>query len=195
LAEELARRVMEWYSVNKRQFPWRVGMRDEWVVALTAILLRKTRAESVAKHYSRIVASIGSPQRALELGVEGIEELLRPLGLHRTRARQIYALAENWGKGGKSGLGPYALSLIDCLLRGRLVPVVDVNTRRVVSRFFGIEEARVGEVLAEAVRAAGTCELNLALMDLAATVCKPRRPACNKCPLAGLCAYARSAKH
>ncbi|UNQ73722.1 hypothetical protein [Infirmifilum sp. NZ] len=195
MTEELARRVMKWYSVNKRQFPWRVGMRDEWVVALTAILLRKTRAESVAKHYSRIVAAISSPQRALELGVEGIEELLRPLGLHHTRARQIYALAENWDKGEKPGLGPYALSLIDCLLKGMLVPVVDVNTRRVVSRFFGVEEARVGELLADAVRAAGTCELNLALMDLAATVCKPRRPACDRCPLADLCKYARSAKH
>ena len=79
---EFARRVMEWYERNKRVLPWRLGMGDEWVTALTAILLRKTRAEAVAKHYQRIVGALSTPQRALELGVEGIEELLRPLGLH-----------------------------------------------------------------------------------------------------------------
>lgn len=187
---ELTRRLMEWYSANRREFPWRVGMSSEWQVALTAILLRKTRAETVAKHYREIVTALRSPEHALRLGVEGIERLLRPLGLHRTRARQIHALAGRWGSGSSElpGLGPYARALIECLVHRRLVPVLDVNTVRVVKRVLGVESAE--EAVGRIVEHAGTCEANLALMDFAALVCTARRPRCGKCPLRDLCAYA-----
>jgi A/G-specific adenine glycosylase len=189
---ELARRLMEWYSANRREFPWRVGMSSEWQAALTAILLRKTRAETVAKHYREILSALETPERALSLGVEGIERLLRPLGLHRTRARQIHALARAWGSGSPElpGLGPYARALIECLARRRLVPVLDVNTVRVVKRVLGAEN--VEEVVRRVVERAGTCEANLALMDFAALVCRARRPRCGACPLRDLCVQAAS---
>ena len=189
---ELARRLMEWYSANKREFPWRVGMGSEWQAALTAILLRKTRAETVAKHYREIVTALESPEHALRLGVEGIERLLKPLGLHRTRARQIHALAERWGCGSSElpGLGPYARALIECLAHRRLVPVLDVNTVRVVKRVLGAEDAE--EAIRRVVERAGTCEANLALMDFAALVCRARRPRCGECPLRDLCRHAGS---
>lgn len=190
--EVFASKLVEWYKVNKREFPWRVGMGDEWRVALTGILLRKTRAETVAKHYERVMSSLSTPERAVELGVKGIEELLRPLGLHRTRARQIYELAKAWRSGGHlPGVGPYALSLIDCLARGKLVPVVDVNTARVVKRVFGVGSLEeVKELLQKAVLSAGTCELNLALMDFAAGICTAWKPRCESCFLRDTCAYA-----
>lgn len=191
-----ASRLLEWFKGSKREFPWRVGMSDEWRAALTGILLRKTRAETVAKHYEKIVSSLSTPEKAVELGVENIEKLLEPLGLHRTRARQIYELAKLWRSGGRTpGLGPYALSLIDCLVKGKLVPVVDVNTARVVKRVFGAEDMEeVQELLREAVLSAGTCKLNLAVMDFAAIVCTARRPRCAHCPLGDLCLHAAAAE-
>lgn len=190
-----AEKLMEWYRENKRSFPWRVGMESEWTAALTAVLLRKTRAETVAKHYNKIIQALNTPEHALILRVDEIESLLQPLGLHRTRARQIRRLAEAWGRGGElPGLGPYALSLIDCLHRRKLVPVVDVNTARVICRFFGVERSKVEEALRTVVELAGTCEMNLAVMDYAAMVCTARKPKCSSCVLAAECAYARSAK-
>ncbi len=191
-----AGRLLEWFKENKREFPWRVGMSDEWRAALTGILLRKTRAETVAKHYERIVGPLSTPEKAVELGMDSIEKLLEPLGLHRTRARQIYELAKSWRSGSRSpGLGPYALSLIECLARGKLVPVVDVNTVRVVKRVFGAEDVEeVRELLREAVLSAGTCELNLAVMDFAARVCTARRPRCESCPLEDLCLHCAAKK-
>ncbi|MEM1568399.1 MAG: hypothetical protein QXI84_07965 [Thermofilaceae archaeon] len=189
-----AEKVMEWYKSNRRSFPWRVGMSSEWITALTAILLRKTRAETVAKHYERIIKALETPERALQLKIEEIEELLKPLGLHKTRARQIRQLAEAWGKSEKlPGLGPYALSLIDCLHKRKLVVVVDVNTARVASRFFGVDRGKVEEELKKIVEAAGTCEINLAIMDFAAKICTPRKPKCGKCTLAENCAHRRRA--
>lgn len=193
IEREFAEKVMEWYEVNKRSFPWRVGMSDEWRTTITAILLRKTRAETVAKHYEEIMRQLETPGRVLQLRVEELEELLKPLGLHRTRARQIRRLAEVWGRTGDlPGLGPYAKSLIECLHGRKLLPVVDVNTTRVITRFFGTDERRVEQLLRRAVEAAGSCELNLAVMDLAARICLKRRPKCFECPLSQSCTYKRS---
>uniref|UniRef100_A0A7C4B9T8 HhH-GPD domain-containing protein n=1 Tax=Thermofilum pendens TaxID=2269 RepID=A0A7C4B9T8_THEPE len=187
---EIARRLVEWYSANRRDFPWRVGMGSEWQAALTAVLLRKTKAETVAKHYREIVSALATPEHALRLGVEGIERILRPLGLHRTRARQIHALALKWSSGSTElpGLGPYARALIDCLAHRRLVPVLDVNTVRVVQRVLGAGSAE--EAVRRIVELAGTCEANLALMDFAAILCRARKPRCGECPLRDLCSYA-----
>jgi A/G-specific adenine glycosylase len=190
---EFTRRLMEWYSANRRDFPWRVGMGSEWQVALTAILLRKTRAETVAKHYHRIISALPTPEHALQLGVEEIERLLKPLGLHRTRARQIHALAGSWGSKASDlpGLGPYAKALINCLAHRQPVPVLDVNTVRVIKRAFGSERAE--GIVEQIVMQAGTCEANLALMDFAALVCTARKPKCSKCPVRDLCIQATSA--
>jgi len=191
----VASKLMEWYARCKRQFPWRVGMRDDWRVLVTAFLLRKTRAETVAKHYDRVLAALSSPEKALELGVKGIEDFLKPLGLHRVRARQLYELAKALleGRGGRlPGVGPYTEALVRCLNRGELVPAVDVNVQRVVARLFGTSDRRrVWELASQLVKAAGTCELNLAVMDLAALVCRARKPRCGECPLAAYCEYAR----
>ena len=193
--EIVASKLMEWYARHKRQFPWRVGMRDDWRVLVTAYLLRKTRAETVAKHYDMVLAALSSPGKVLELGVEGVEKVLKPLGLHRVRARQLYELAKALaeGRGGKlPGVGPYTEALVRCLSRGELVPAVDVNVQRVVARLFGVGDRRQLEELAsQLVKAAGTCELNLAVMDLAALVCRARKPRCGECPLAAYCVYAR----
>lgn len=190
--EQFARLVMGWYSVNKRSFPWRVGMVDGWTTALTAILLRKTRAETVAKHYAKVIQALASPKHVLSLSLENIEELLKPLGLYRTRARQIHRLAQAWGEGGRlPGIGPYAISLMECLHRGKLVPIIDVNTKRVVERVFGAKGEEAEGILRKSVEAAGTCELNLAVMDLAAKVCTSRKPKCSICPLSSLCHHAR----
>jgi A/G-specific adenine glycosylase len=77
--EVVASKLMEWYARHKRQFPWRVGMRDDWRVLVTAFLLRKTRAETVAKHYDRVLAALSSPEKVLKLGVEGVEGRAHPL--------------------------------------------------------------------------------------------------------------------
>jgi A/G-specific adenine glycosylase len=67
-----------------------------------------------------------------------------------------------------------------------------VNVQRVVTRLFGVGDRRQLEELAsQLVKAAGTCELNLAVMDLAALVCRARKPRCGECPLAAYCVYAR----
>jgi len=132
----------------------------------------------------------------LELGVEGVESVLKPLGLHRVRAKQLYELARALaeGRGGKlPGVGPYTEALVRCLSRGEPVPAVDVNVQRVVTRLFGVADRRwVEELASQLVRAAGTCELNLAVMDLAALVCRVRKPKCGECPLAAYCEYAKT---
>ncbi|MET1129152.1 MAG: A/G-specific adenine glycosylase [Thermoproteota archaeon] len=211
LAASIVERLLEWWRRNKRSFPWR-ETGDPYRLLLAAILLRKTRAENVAPVYAALVERYPEPQRLAEASVEELEELLRPLGLHRTRARQLARLArelvERYGGrvpcapeelAGLPGVGPYAANVVGAAACGRRVAAVDVNVARVVSRLFGVKPRRaphLDEAVLEAaqrlVEAGPPRDVNLALMDLSAKLCRPRRPRCWECPLRELCSYAGS---
>src|SRR5690606_31173317 len=89
------------------------------------------------------------------------------------------------------GIGPYTASAIACFAFGREVPVVDVNIIRVLSRIFfkchtpeQLMPVRTVERVAGAIAPAGAYyPWHQALMDLGATICTARRPACGRCPV------------
>lgn len=202
MANNFSFKLLEWFKQHRRSFPWRIGI-DYWKAILTVFLLRKTRAELAAKHYSKIINSLKSPYSVLELGLSGVEELLKPLGLYKVRAGQLYDLAskliENYdGYIPESsseliklpGVGSYTVSIIKCFYRKELVPVIDVNAVRVIGRIYGAKDLKeIYKIVDKAITECRNVELNLAVMDLAAKICKARKPQCAKCPLTSTCKY------
>jgi A/G-specific adenine glycosylase len=87
------------------------------------------------------------------------------------------------------GVGPYTAAAVACFAFGEPVAAVDTNLRRVLSRWYG--EPLDGKDLIgradEALDAQRPAEWNQAVMDLGATVCAPRRPACDRCPVEQWC--------
>ena len=93
------------------------------------------------------------------------------------------------------GIGPYTAGAIASIAFGLPVPAVDGNVTRVISRLFRIRSdvtrptarRRIAELAADLVSVDRAGAFNQAMMELGATICTPVSPACERCPVEGLC--------
>lgn len=206
----IAERLEAWYPDHARDLPWRGGGLPDWVALVCEVLLQQTPAARVAAFLPVIDAELGTPERVSGQAVSELEDHLRPLGLHRKRARTLHALATAVvALGGVPrdradllrlpGVGPYVCNAFLSAARGYALPGLDVNFARV------IERATAGRLLAD-LRADPWLDaaahaltdvaddpraLNWAILDLGALVCHAREPACVACPLEARCRLAR----
>ena len=97
------------------------------------------------------------------------------------------------------GIGPYTASAVLAIVYGRAEPLLDVNMARLLGRFLGssrrTEAGSNRSLHALALRLVGgkrSLEVNWAVLDFGALVCKARRPLCPECPLRTRCEYAMS---
>jgi A/G-specific adenine glycosylase len=92
------------------------------------------------------------------------------------------------------GIGPYTASAVAAIAFGRVETVVDGNVERVMARFYDVHDPLPGSKGALTELAAGLTpkvrpgDYAQAVMDLGATICTPRSPACGICPWRGPCA-------
>jgi A/G-specific adenine glycosylase len=173
-------------------------------------MLQQTRVETVLPYYARFLRELPDVASLAEATEERVLALWSGLGYYR-RARMLHAAAKTVaGEHGGAlprepealrrleGVGAYTAGAIASNAFGRRAALVDGNVARVLARLFAIEDdvktsAGAGRVwaLAETLVAevdgpAG--DWNQALMELGATVCTPRDPRCDACPVAGGCA-------
>ena len=203
---DVAERLARWWPRFKRDLPWRAA-RDSYAVLVAEVLLRRTNASKVVGTYLALMERYPTPRELAKASERELAELLRPLGLHRTRARQLRAMARELLErhGGTvprdvselrrlTGVGDYAASAVACFAYGEPVPAVDGNVLRVLSRLMGRSDLSADEArsaMAELISCGRPDELTYAVLDLAAQVCSARRPKCAECPLADLCATAQ----
>jgi len=186
--------------------PWR-RTKDPYRILLAEYLLQRTRVASGTPYYERFLERFPD---VVSLAAASEEDVLRTwegLGFYR-RARNLHAAAkaivrDHAGRVPSDaatlatlpGIGPYTAGAIASIAFGEPVPAIDGNVTRVVSRLFRVEadvttpggRTRIEEHARRLVPAARPGPFNQALMELGATVCTPRRPACPTCPLEDLC--------
>ena len=210
---ELSANLLAWYDLNARELPWRIGpaekrngaTSDPYAVWLSEIMLQQTTTEAVKKYFSRFISRW--PTISDLAAADDSEVLAAWAGLgYYARARRLLkcarAVAGKYGgvfPNGKEellslpGIGPYTAAAIAAIAFDRPETVVDGNVERVMARMHA-----VGMPLAKAKR-----ELRLhaekltprkrpgdyaqAVMDLGATVCRPRSPNCGICPWRKAC--------
>jgi A/G-specific adenine glycosylase len=198
--------LLNWYKTNARSLPWR-GHSDAYAVWISEIMLQQTRVDTVIPYYLRWLERFPNLQLLAASSEQDVLNVWEGLGYY-SRARSILKAArvieEKYG--GKfpderkeleklPGLGRYTAAAIASIAFGRDEVVLDGNVKRVLSRCFNLSEpidTPSGEKLlwqkAESLLPSGKAgEYNQAVMDLGATVCTPRTPACSACPLAGIC--------
>ncbi|MBP7693364.1 MAG: A/G-specific adenine glycosylase [Anaerolineales bacterium] len=203
---DLATPLLAWYAAHGRTLPWR-GARDPYRVWIAEIMLQQTQVETVKPYYARwlkrfptVHALAAAPQQEVLALWEGLGYYSRARNLHR--AAQTVA-AEHAGRLPRTvaellalpGIGRYTAAAIASIAFGVDAAVLDGNVKRVLARVFDYAEdvksprgERDLQALAERLLPAGRAgDYNQALMDLGATVCTPRAPACERCPVLELC--------
>jgi A/G-specific adenine glycosylase len=211
---ELQSRLLDWYDAHARAMPWRVpprsraaGLRpDAYRVWLSEVMLQQTTVAAVEGYFHRFTARW--PDVAALAAADDAEVLAAWAGLgYYARARNLIACAravvrDHGGAFPASrdallklpGIGPYTAAAIAAIAFDEPAAVVDGNVERVMARLFAVETplpAAKRELTALAARltpALRPGDHAQAVMDLGATVCTPRSPACGLCPWRDGCA-------
>ena len=196
--------LLAWYEACRRDLPWR-RTRDPYAIWVSEIMLQQTRVETVIPYYERFLARFPTAMALAEAPPDDVLAHWSGLGYYR-RARLLLEGARTVAaKGGAlpsdreglltvPGIGRYTAGAIASIAFGEPVGLVDGNVARVLARVFSIDEdmrkrgMRTAEALADRIVARhDPGAWNQALMELGATVCTPRAPACEACPLATVC--------
>ena len=203
---EFAQRILTWYAQNGRSLPWR-GHADAYAVWVSEIMLQQTQVETVIPYFERWMSRFPDITTLAEAGEEDVLRVWEGLGYY-SRARNLHRAAKVvvLKHGGQlpadmaalrqlPGIGRYTAGAIASIAFGQPEPALDGNIRRVLARFFNLTlpaQSSEGEkilwaLLSEHLPADQAGDFNQALMDLGATLCTPRTPACERCPVESLC--------
>lgn len=202
--------LLEWYSRCARQLPWR-GMDDPYAIWVSETMLQQTRVETVIpffqhwmKKFPSITALASASQQEVLSAWEGLGYYSRARNLHRAAQQVVKEYEGQLPQDIQSlrklpGIGRYTAGAIASIAFRMDEPTLDGNIRRVLARLFDVHlparspqgERRLWELAAENLPTGKAGDYNQALMDLGATICKPRQPDCQGCPLNEACqAYA-----
>jgi len=205
---EIQRRLLDWFHLSGRQFPWR-QTRNPYAVLLAEKLLQQTVVrEDVIHAYNNLLAAYPTPIALAEADTEDIRDIIQTLGLHY-RAQELVVLAQQIcekydgyiPRDFKSlislfGVGDYIARAVLCFAFGQDVPVVDTNVARILYRLFELSgpmpanparKRSLIELAGSLVPTGQSREFNLAMLDLGALVCKTSAPECALCPIASVC--------
>jgi A/G-specific adenine glycosylase len=204
----LRARLLEWYDQSRRALPWRVlagETPDPYRIWLSEVMLQQTTTVHAAPYFqdfTRRWPTVGALAAAPEA-----EVMAAWAGLgYYARARNLIACARavsadhggvfpdtEEGLRALPGLGPYTAAAVAAIAFDRPANVVDGNVERVMARLFAVEtplpeaKAELKRLAQDLVTEARPGDWAQALMDLGATICRPRAPDCPACPLRADC--------
>ncbi len=203
------RRVMlEWFNSNRRDFPWRKSGINNYELIISEILLQRTKAETVAKYYNTFFAKYPNWDKIKNASINDLENILRPLGLYKHRANRLQKiiheykakngiLPQNTGELHESKLSTlYISNAYELFILDHRAALLDVNMARVLSRFFSPQEfkdVRHDKILQDlaynVINIKKSKDINWAILDYAALICKSSKPKCSDCKLRTRCKF------
>ena len=206
MRSKLARKLIRWFEANARDLPWR-RRRTPYRVWLSEMMLQQTQVDTVIPYFRRFTKRFPTVGALADAPLDEVLKLWEGLGYY-ARARNLHRAArivahEFKGRFPKTveglmrlpGVGRYSAGAIASLAFGVDAPALDGNVARVLCRIFAIRrdprEARTRDELwslAGSLLPKGQAgKFNEALMELGATICTPRAPKCEICPIAAHC--------
>jgi A/G-specific adenine glycosylase len=200
--------LLHWYDLNRRDLPWRAAAgatTDPYRVWLSEIMLQQTTVTAVAPYFERFIARWPNVQALAAAPLDDVLKAWAGLGYY-ARARNLHACArtvvqDHRGRfpSGEAalaelpGIGPYTAAAIAAIAFGARSAAVDGNVERVVARLFALEgelpaaKPQIRSLAATLVPPRRSGDFAQAMMDLGATICTPKRPACAICPWMQAC--------
>ncbi len=213
----LVAKLLEWYSANARDLPWR-RTQDPYAIHVSEIMLQQTQVKTVIPYWERWMRELPTLEAAAKASSAKIHKLWEGLGYY-TRVRNLQKAAQTVLERHAGvfpetfdtvlelpGIGRYTAGAICSIAFNQPQPILDGNVIRVLTRIFGVAEnprekktnaelwQLAGALVTEAAkledgeRVARNCSaLNQSLMELGALICTPRLPQCLICPACSLC--------
>jgi A/G-specific adenine glycosylase len=201
--------LLAWYDRHRRKLPWRPGKGerpDPYRVWLSEIMLQQTTVRAVAPYYARFLARWSDVRALAGAPIEDVLKAWAGLGYY-ARARNLHACAravvERHGGAFPAneadlralpGVGSYTAAAIAAIAFDAPASPMDGNIERVMARLFAVEQPLPGakpelrRLAREVTPLQRAGDFAQAMMDLGATICTPKRPACALCPWNQSCA-------
>ena len=201
--------LLAWYDRHRRKLPWRAApgaQADPYRVWLSEIMLQQTTVKAVGPYFEKFVTRWPDITALARASLDDVLRMWAGLGYY-SRARNLHACAvavvhdhggvfpdTEEGLRALSGIGPYTAAAIAAIAFDRRTMPVDGNIERVVSRLYAVEDTlpqakpRIQELAATLLGPSRAGDSAQALMDLGASICTPKNPACSLCPLNDGCA-------
>ncbi|MEP7031236.1 MAG: A/G-specific adenine glycosylase [Pseudolabrys sp.] len=195
--------LLAWYDRHRRAMPWRApkgASADPYAVWLSEIMLQQTTVKTVGPYFVKFLTRWPAVQALAKAKLDDVLRAWAGLGYY-ARARNLHACARAVVErhGGifpadiealraLPGIGDYTAAAVGSIAFGLPAVPVDGNVERVVSRLFAVEEALPAAKAAIKLLAtsllppARSGDFAQSLMDLGATICSPKNPACVLCP-------------
>lgn len=197
--------ILDWYSTHGRTLAFR-RTSDPYAVLVSEVIAQQTQAERAAVRWERFIARFPTVETLAAASPADVLREWQGLGYDR-RGLALWRAArlvrdEYGGRVPASiqalealpGIGPYTARAVGAIAFGLPVGAVDVNVERVIGRIAGgAERLPRSDVQAAADHIAETTDpatWTHAVMDFGATVCRPRNPRCDDCPVRAMCATA-----
>ncbi len=195
-----------WYSIHKRDLPWR-QTKNPYYIWLSEIILQQTQVKQGLPYYEAFVKQYptvfdlanSSEQDVLKLW-QGLGYYSRARNLHTTAKYVAFNLNGEFPNNYKDliqlkGIGDYTASAIASIAFNEVAAVVDGNVYRVLSRYFGIDTPinstkgikEFKKLASSLIDREQPATFNQAIMEFGATQCKPKSPYCIICPLNDEC--------
>ncbi|WP_447749822.1 A/G-specific adenine glycosylase [Sphingopyxis fribergensis] len=210
IAGDFAARLLGWYDRAARVLPWRIApnsdaVPDPYRIWLAEVMLQQTTVAAVAGYFTRFTERW--PTVADLAAADDADVMAAWAGLgYYARARNLLACARavvadhgGYFPGSEAelralpGIGDYTAASVAAIAFGRPAVVIDANIERVIARHRLIEtplplaKREIRAALAPLVPQDRPGDFAQALMDLGATICTPRGPACAICPVMADC--------
>lgn len=205
--------ILSWYDANRRHLPWRYApgvMANPYHVLLSEVMLQQTTVATVKDYFLRFIKRWPTLTDLAKAPLDDIYHCWQGLGYY-SRAKNLHKCANHVVTHFNGiipnsledlitlpGIGPYTAAAIGSIAFDQPTVPVDGNIIRVFSRIFAITtplpalKQEIFELVKDYVPTQRSGDFAQALMDIGATICKPRSPLCEGCPVQNLCqSYAK----
>ncbi|WP_017932652.1 A/G-specific adenine glycosylase [Robiginitomaculum antarcticum] len=206
--------LLDWYDASGRTLPWRIRPEDRasgvvanpYAVWLSEIMLQQTTVPHATPYWEKFLAEFPTVETLADAPRDRVLTLWAGLGYY-ARARNLHKCAqiirdEHDGvfPGSEAallklpGIGPYTAAAIAAICYGEATNVVDGNVERVISRLRAVQtplppaKAEINALAGEIASPERPADYAQAIMDLGATICRPKNPDCEACPWQAHCA-------
>ncbi|GEC78495.1 A/G-specific adenine glycosylase [Flavobacterium aquatile] len=205
--------LLHWYLQNKRDLPWR-NTTNPYPIWLSEIMLQQTRVAQGMPYFHAFMEAFPTVFDLAKADEEQVLKLWQGLGYY-SRARNMHKTAQiiAFELGGNfpnnysdllklKGVGEYTAAAIASFAFNEVVPVVDGNVFRVLSRYFNVEtdiasataKKEFSTLAKELIPKNNPALFNQAIMEFGALQCVPKNPNCEICIFNSSCAALQKKK-